>query len=69
MRVLFADDQIPSSIDSENKICKQELRKELSAKIPDFDSAYQAEFDWFIELIRYLSVDMGINIDDGEVFL
>jgi CheY-like chemotaxis protein len=62
MRVLFADDQIPSSIDSENDICKQELRKTLSDKLPDFDSAYQADYKWFTELIRHLSVDMGFTL-------
>lgn len=68
MRVLFADDQIPSSIDAENAICKRELRNELSGKLPNFDSAYQADYEWFTELVRYLSVDMGFTLTTARSF-
>jgi hypothetical protein len=68
MRVLFADDQIPSSIDAENEICKQELRKELSGKLPNFDSAYRADYEWFTELVRYLSVDKGFELTTARTF-
>jgi hypothetical protein len=62
MRVLFADDQIPSPSDAENERCREELRKELSGKLQNFDAAYQEDFAWFAELVRHLSVDMGFKL-------
>jgi hypothetical protein len=68
MRVLFADDQIPSSSDAENERCREELRKELSAKLQDFEAAYQEDFAWFTELVRHLSVDMGFKVSAVKSF-
>jgi len=68
MRVLFADDQIPSSNEAENERYKEELRKELSGKLDSFDAAYREDYIWFSELIRYLSVDMGFTLNNVKSF-
>jgi hypothetical protein len=68
MRVLFADDQIPSPSDAENDRCKEELRKELAAKLDHFEAAYREDFAWFTELVRYLSVDMGFKLTTAKSF-
>jgi hypothetical protein len=62
MRVLFADDQIPSPSDAENARYKEELRKELSGKLGNFETAYQEDCEWFSELVRHLQVDMGFKL-------
>lgn len=68
MRVLFADDQIPSSNTADNERCKEELRRELSAELVDFDAAFAEDFKWFTELVRYLSIDMGLRLDTVTSF-
>jgi hypothetical protein len=68
MRVLFADDQIPSQSDAENEKFNEELRKELSGKLVDFESAYGEDYEWFTELVRYLSVDMGFKLTKAKSF-
>lgn len=68
MRVLFADDQIPSSSDAENERCREELRRELSSKLQNFEAAYQEDFAWFTELVRHLSVDMGFKLLTARSF-
>jgi CheY-like chemotaxis protein len=66
MRVLFADDQIPSASDAENAKYKQELGKELAGILreagKDFESAYREDYEWLSELLRYLSKDMGFDL-------
>src|SRR5438046_872699 len=44
MRVLFADDQIPSPSNAENERYKEELRKELAAKLDNFEAAYREDY-------------------------
>lgn len=68
MRVLFADDQIPSLSDEENIRYREELRKELSDKITDFESKYQEDYKWFSELVRYLRTDMGFELRTTNSF-
>jgi hypothetical protein len=68
MRVLFADDQIPSPNDAENERCREELRKELSGKLQNFEAAYQEDFAWFTELVRHLAVDMGFKLVTAKSF-
>ena len=68
MRVLFADDQIPSPTEAENERYKEELRKELSGKLSNFDAAYQEDYEWFSELVRHLQVDMGFKLTKVKSF-
>jgi hypothetical protein len=72
MRVLFADDQIPSTSDVENAKYKEELRKELAERLrkegKDFESAYREDYQWFSELLRYLSKDMGFDLLTAKSF-
>lgn len=68
MRVLFADDQIPSPNEADNERCKEELRRELSAELVDFEHAFAEDYEWFTELVRYLSVDMGLRLDKVTSF-
>jgi hypothetical protein len=69
IRVLFADDEIPSLSDGENDRSKEELRKELAAVLPDFEAAYREDYEWFTELLRYLSVDMGFELLKVKSFM
>src|SRR5438067_2047021 len=68
MRVLFADDQIPSPSNAENERYKEELRKELAAKLDNFEAAYREDYEWFTELVRHLSVDMGFKLTKVKSF-
>jgi hypothetical protein len=66
MRVLFADDQVPSTTDAENTRYKEELRKEYGEKLrlegKDFEQTYREDYEWFNELLRYLSQEMGFDL-------
>src|ERR1700730_2441201 len=68
MRVLFADDQLPSSNEAQNESYKEEFRKELSGKLDNFDAAYREDYAWFSDLIRHLSVDMGFTWNNVKSF-
>jgi hypothetical protein len=66
LRVLFADDQIPSASDAINAKYKEELRKGLAEEMrkngKDFESAYREDYAWFSELLRYLENDMDFDV-------
>jgi DNA-binding NarL/FixJ family response regulator len=68
MRVLFADDQLPSPNQSENERYKDELRKEFSGKLTDFEAAYQEDYEWFSELVRHLRTEMGFDLMEVKSF-
>jgi hypothetical protein len=72
MRVLFADDQIPSTNDAENAKYKEELQKELAEILrkagKEFEYAYREDYEWFSELLRYLSKDMGFDLLTAKSF-
>jgi hypothetical protein len=55
LRVLFADDQFPSPYQVENERTRNEIRRELGAKIQDVDGAFDADFHWFQRLCDYLN--------------
>ena len=67
-RILFADDQIPVLDEEKNERFKQELRKELSSKFEDFETAYQEDNKWFGELIGYLQIDKGFEVTIAKSF-
>jgi hypothetical protein len=50
LRVLFADDQFPSLNQVENERTRNEVRRELGAT----DAQFEADFQWFQDLIDYL---------------
>jgi hypothetical protein len=62
IRVLFADDQIPSESDADNKRARDEIVRELSSRIPDVQRAYEADHRWFEGLLQHLSVRQGMEI-------
>jgi hypothetical protein len=60
-RILFADDQIPSERESDNKKVLRELEKELEGTLTDaagnpkrVSKAYDEDREWFSELIKSL---------------
>ena len=68
MRVLFADDQLPSTNQAENDRCKAELRRELAKDLSNFDADYDEDYEWFTELVRHLVVDMAFELDQVRSF-
>jgi len=61
LRVLFADDQIPSPDQAENERTRNEIRRELGAKLIDVDSAFVADFHWFQGLLEYFKIKRFAN--------
>jgi len=60
-RVLFADDQLPSSIEAENEQSRRELRREFADK-PNIDSAIDKDFAWFNDLLDYLETTKNLKV-------
>ena len=56
LRVLFADDQLPSLDQAENERTRNEIRRELGAKLADPDAAFDADFHWFQGLLNYFKI-------------
>jgi CheY-like chemotaxis protein len=55
VRVLLADDQVPSDSDEENKNTKEEIVRELGAKLPNVEHVYEENHRWYQGLLDYLS--------------
>ena len=51
----FADDQLPSLDQAENKRTRNEIRRELGTKLADPDAAFDANFHWFQGLPNYFN--------------
>jgi hypothetical protein len=62
IRVLFADDQIPSQSDEDNEKTRREIVQVLSSKFPDADRMYEEDHRWFEGLLDYLSTVQGMKI-------
>ncbi len=70
IRVLFADDQLPSPIDSENEQTRREIRRELADKpgIDDIDAAFDEDFAWFQALLDYLERTKHLQVVRARSF-
>lgn len=62
IRVLFADDQIPSQSDADNKRARDEIVRELGNKDPDIERKYEENHRWFQGLLQHLSARQGLEI-------
>jgi hypothetical protein len=61
IRVLFADDQLPSDDPVENERTRSEIRRERP-DIADFDRAFDEDFAWFEGLLDYLRKTKGAQV-------
>jgi hypothetical protein len=61
IRVLFADDQLPSSDPAENEQTRNEIRRERP-DIQDLDRAFDDDFRWFTGLLDYLERTKGLRV-------
>lgn len=62
LRVLFADDQLPSPVPIENEQTRSEIRRELGAKLSDFDAAFDDDARWFQGLLDYLETSRNLRV-------
>jgi hypothetical protein len=64
LRILFADDQLPSPIDAENERTRNELRRELANRpeIEDINKAFDEDFQWFNGLLDYLEKTKHVRV-------
>jgi hypothetical protein len=62
IRVLFADDQIPSQSDADNKRTRDEIVRVLKSRLPDVERAYEEDNRWFEGLLEHLSTRQGMEI-------
>jgi hypothetical protein len=62
LRVLFADDQLPSPVPIENERTRSEIRRELGAKLSDFDAAFDDDARWFRGLLDYLETSRNLQV-------
>jgi hypothetical protein len=71
IRVLFADDQLPSPIDSENEQTRREIRRELADRpgIKDIDAAFDEDFAWFQALLDYLERTKHLHVVRARSFI
>jgi CheY-like chemotaxis protein len=64
LRVLFADDQLPSPVDADNERPRHEIRRELGNRpgIKDIDAVFDADFEWFVGLLDYLEKSKHVHV-------
>jgi len=68
IRVLFADDQIPSEKDADNKRARDEIVKELKETLPNIELEYEKDHRWLVGLLNYLSTRQGLEIVRAKTF-
>jgi hypothetical protein len=62
VRVLLADDQVPSDSAEENQNTKEEIVRELGAKLPNVERAYEEDHQWYQGLLDHLSNRQNVTI-------
>jgi CheY-like chemotaxis protein len=62
VRVLLADDQVPSDSAEENQNTKEEILRELGAELPNVEHRYEEDHQWYQGLLDYLSNRQNVTI-------
>lgn len=62
VRVVFADDQVPSENVRQNDLARDEIVRELRPTRPNVEADYEQDEVWFRGLINYLEVHEGFTI-------
>jgi hypothetical protein len=62
VRVVFADDQVPSEDARQNEFARDEIIRVKGPKDPDIEAKYREDDKWFRDLIRFLEDREGFTI-------
>ena len=62
LRVLFADDQIPSDDAEANQAAKDEIVRVLGSKVPDIETLFEEDHQWFTGLVDFLETVEGCDV-------
>jgi hypothetical protein len=62
VRVVFADDQVPSENDRKNEQARAEIVRELKSTRPNIEADYEQNRIWFSDLLSYLQHREGLKV-------